>query len=160
MEKSIVKVIEDNIEKHKDNISAQDFRFYQLEKVISIVRTLEKSGDCSECQEGLKAIENFIENLPETLNDKEQRIKFNETLQEQTKHLRQKHKYYLPKFYTYTYSFIGMFSGLMAGLIVILIQSAYNRIFIMFTAWFAGIIIGRIIGFYKDKAIKESGHQL
>ncbi|GAB4299472.1 MAG: hypothetical protein Kow0068_23020 [Marinilabiliales bacterium] len=152
--------IESLIEKHKENLSAQDYRYYQIDKIVKFSVILDKHENCELCKNYNNKLYKFIIDLPDVINDKIKRVEFNELTQQIAKHLRKNHNYYLTNFHSYTYSFYGMLAGLILGLILIFIFPESKRIFIILSCWFFGLIVGRITGVIKDNKIKKTGFQI
>ncbi|MFH2144148.1 MAG: hypothetical protein ABIJ97_17105 [Bacteroidota bacterium] len=157
---SSIKHIVEKIEEQRINISDRDLRFYQFDKIVRISKFLEKYKDCDQCKHFIDIISDFVNNMSENLKDRKQRIYLDKIIEKTIRHLRIDHGYYLEKYFNYHYSVFGMFIGLSVGVVFSFIDIGYAKAPLIISCLIIGLIIGRIIGNYKDIKVKKADRQM
>ncbi|MFH2095730.1 MAG: hypothetical protein ABIJ16_08500 [Bacteroidota bacterium] len=161
MEGKWTKDVSERVNELKEQLTLREFNFYQLNKLIIIAEVLDRElAGCSICNELMSSLMKFVNELPDSTQNRELRITYETDTEKLVKHLRKEHGFYLQKFYNYTWSFYGMLVGVICGVMLAFSGITVSKASMILTCWFGGLVIGRIAGGWKDRKLKKAGKQI
>lgn len=162
MEKeSWIRQIEQTVQEQKEDINRRDYNFFLVGRFLKIAeRTGMFSATCASCEKSRHEIEDISGRLAGFINDGPGKRKELENRTEALfQHLKKEHGILPDKYYTSFFSFVGLATGSIIGLISGWLLK-WNMGIAFLTGWAAGLIIGRVYGLYRDRVLKKLDRQL
>lgn len=147
------------LDKKKKKLHPSDFRLYNIARMpILANKTLEYSSNCTICKFNIQLLEELVNTLPDCLNHKESRKIFELNKDNIVSHLEKVHMLKLASYYSSLFTFLGLITGGITGLILMLsVMNSGNTILIFMAI---GMISGFLIGRIKDKRRYRQKKQL
>lgn len=134
----------------------QDLRFFRIDELRrNIKRIDEYSASCSECSRFKSDIDASLHYMHEAVyNPGKSRRKLDHLVGQVAKHMKKEHQVYPPWYFNYNYSLYGIIVGGLLGVILFLVFPTKSWETIG-GGFFAGLLIGQIIGGKKDRKVRE-----
>ena len=149
-----------SLEQKKDKMHPSDFRFYNIARLpILANKTLKYSDTCPTCKLNIKLLEELVDELPECLNQKNTRKKFETKKENIVSHMVNVHKLKFATYYTSLFTLIGSAAGgLLWFILTFLVNGKLANISLIFVV--IGMISGYLIGNIKDKKVYKENQQI
>jgi len=149
-----------SLEQKKDKMHPSDFRFYNIARLpILAKKTLKYYDTCPTCKLNIKLIKELVDELPECLDQKNTRKKFETNKDNIVSHMINVHKLRFATYYTSLFTLIGSGAGGLLWLILtFLMNNKLANISLIFVV--IGMISGHLIGKIKDKRVYKENQQL
>ncbi len=149
-----------SLEQKKDKVHPSDFRLYNIARLpILANKTFQNSSACAECRANLQLLEKLVDELPDCLNQKHSRKKFETNKNRIESHLKKTHKLRFSTYYSSFFTLLGSITGGLSGFILSLIlKRNTSDIVLIFIA--IGMITGYIIGKSKDNRKNRQNLQM
>jgi hypothetical protein len=122
-------------------------------------KTLKYSEVCSECKLNIPLLEKLADELPECLNEKDSRKKFENNKDKIVSHLEKVHNLRFAAYYTSLFALIGAITGgfMWLFLTFVIISKSIDILLIIVVV---GMISGYFIGKMKDKRKYRQNQQI
>jgi hypothetical protein len=161
--------IENTVQSEKKKMTTREIRFFQVDRFLKLVFRIEANKDsCSECNGFAREVKNVVPTISGmfqgTTSSKE---RYEALYDGMIKHLRKTHQIFPPRYFTALYTFIGMMSGALVGLLIGWVvqrlsgqeggQIVKNGILF---GWIAGLFVGQVLGNKKDKQLLSQNRRL
>ncbi|MDX1285053.1 MAG: SoxR reducing system RseC family protein [Draconibacterium sp.] len=157
MENETWSVIEiKRIDEKLSGTKEKDLRFYRISEFKRNIKRIEEfSGSCSYCENQKADVNKIISKIDEAIKvPGKSRKEYDRIIGRLSSHMRKEHGFYVPYFFTYLYSFIGMLGGVILGLIIMNIFPDY-KLEILSAGFVLGLLPTYVIGHIKDKRIRS-----
>ncbi len=149
------------MEKLRHQISASDFRFYNIGHLPLIARKTEVlSKKCAICKNNIKILDSFITILPECFQFADTRKIFEQEKANIEKHLQKEHNIRYPNYYYSAYSLIGAISGIITGAVISFSVLGALSINYLLIPGIIGLGIGLIVGKRSDRKKYQNNLQV
>ena len=138
--------IQQEVNKHKENIHRKDFRFFHIERFLKIAqKSDELSNQCRQCQGCKEEIDSISKNLSEIINDFVLRKDYDNKMNTWLEHLKKEHFIYPERYFIALYSFFGIGAGFIFGFLVsfLFFNGNLNSILVFVIV---GLFIGQFYG--------------
>jgi len=149
-----------SLEQKKEKMHPSDFRFYNIARLpILANKTLKYSDTCRACKLHIKLLEELVDELPECLNQKDTRKKFEINKNKIVSHMVNVHKLRFATYYTSLFTLIGSIAGgLLWFILTFVMISKLANISLVFVV--IGMTSGYLIGKMKDKRKYRENQQI
>ncbi len=161
LKESLYYKVNQNIKEAKEKIHKKDYKFFQVELLLSLAKLTQKfSRECKHCEANKKELEDVSKNISNEIDTISGRQKYTNRIDKITSHLRKKHKIYYRGYFLSVYSLLGILGGSLAGVLVVLPISVHIIKFGALVGFAVGLIIGRILGRLKEKKLATNNQFL
>ncbi len=149
-----------SLEQKKDKMHPSDFRFYNIARLpILANKTLKYSDSCPTCKLNIQLLEELVDELPECLNQKDTRRKFEINKDKIVSHMVNIHKLRFAAYYTSLFTLMGSIAGgFFWFILTFLMNNKLANISLIFVV--IGMISGYLIGKMKDKRKYRQNQQI
>ncbi|MBN2348862.1 MAG: hypothetical protein JXJ22_08500 [Bacteroidales bacterium] len=155
-------IIYDILEKNKNQISHNDFKFYNIARFPVIAKSIEQHAiGCRMCADNKNTFLELAENLPDYLNlSMESRKNFEKSLHAITDHLKKSHKVQFVSYYLSLFSAVGILSGIVLGILLSIVIKNLPDMNIILIGAGIGLITGRIWGSVKERKTRQQSGKI
>lgn len=146
----------ENLKSKLNNSREKDLRFFRVDEFIRNIRRVDEfSEKCPECNKFKTDINAISENIHAAINKPgRHRRDYDRLINRLAKHMKKKHGFVAPYYFSYLYSFYGSIAGVILGTVLYFIFPDYN-----WTAFALGLTPGLIVGYFrgagKDNKIRR-----
>lgn len=144
-----------HIDKTLENVGEKELRFFRVDEFKRNIKRVEEfSGTCDFCQKQKEEIAEVAETILEAVSvPGNYRRSYDRVIARLSGHMRKKHGFYTPFWFSYLYSFYGFVAGLIAGFLLSRLFPAGAE-----TAWFASfavcIVAAYLAGSRRDVKVR------
>ena len=145
------------IDSNLESAREKDIRFFRIDEFKrNITRVNEFSADCSFCKKQKIDISEVAETIFEAVDvPGNKRREYDRLISRLSVHMRKKHGFYPPFYFSYLYAFFGFIGGFILGFLLYLIFRQLKEA--MFAIGFMiGIVAAYILGSRKDHKIRSA----
>ncbi|RUT78446.1 hypothetical protein [Ancylomarina longa] len=162
MKDNWIEYIENKIDTQVESfISKRDYRFYQIEKLKKIAALLHKQNLCLDCKYAKSELEILVDDLDRLINKSGvNKSEYEKRVEKLIIHLKKQHDIYQAFHFTYTYTAIYTLVGSVFGLLLTYGWYYYFNPSLFFMCVGAGLFVGNILGYNKDKKYRSQGKQI
>ena len=158
----------DKLKKGTNDLSGRNYRFLQVRRLAKMAEKVDEySTSCRDCFFFKNDLSQIVSN-PESFRDNSTsgNTGYEKSFGLIFRHLKKAHKLYPKSYFASVYSLLGMFFGILAGLLI-----AYMIFFIqeessdilktgVLLGWVIGLVVGQIFGKKRDNEMKKQDRQL
>lgn len=151
-----------------NDLSGRNYRFLQIRRLAKMAEKVDEySISCRDCFFFKNDLSQIVSN-PENFRDNSTsgNTGYEKSFGLIFRHLKKAHKLYPKSYFASVYSLLGMFFGILAGLLI-----AYMIFFIqeessdilktgVLLGWVIGLVVGQIVGKKRDNEMKKQDRQL
>jgi len=149
-----------SLDNKKGRFHPSDFRFYNIAHLPLIAnKTAKHSENCLICKENIGLLEKLVDELPESLNDKDSKRKFEMNKDKIVSHLKKEHKLRFANYFASLYTLVGTLTGVLLWFILTKLfpGKTSDTLFIFIVI---GMILGYLTGKIKDKRKYRQNQQI
>ena len=134
----------------------KDLRFFRVEEYLRMVKRVgEYSSSCRECNSFKYEVEKSVDTIGEAIsNPGKARRNYDRQLGKLSTHMRKKHGFYPPFYFTYLLAPGYAFGATLVGFLVSFPFSTIDKWFFILPAFVLGLIVGNIVGAKKDRQVR------
>jgi hypothetical protein len=145
--------IDINLEKSRE----KDIRFFRIEEFKrNVTRVDEFSKSCPFCNKHRIDVAEAVETIQESVEvPGKSRRNFDRLISRLSRHMQKEHGFYAPYYFSYSYSFFGILTGLIVGYVLFKAFPADGELLFLVSAM-VGIVASYLAGAHKDSKIRTS----
>jgi len=149
--------INSKIDKNLEKSREKDLRFFRIDEFKrNVIRIGEHANTCWFCKKQQIDIVTTVDTIQEAVEvPGNSRREFDRLISRLSKHMRKEHGFYPPYYFSYLYSFFGIFSGLAVGFILYNMFPVYGEAALA-ACIMVGIITAYFTGTRKDNKIRRA----
>jgi len=154
--------IGDQLKQELKGVKDSDLRFFRIAEYLRMVKRVDDFSDtCEQCRQFRSEIEQQVKTVRLAVTETgRERRSYDRHIDQLARHMKKKHGFYPPYYYTYSYSFFYTLVAAVAGLLISLFFPSIDRWFFIVPAIVAGLLAGQLIGNRKDSRIRSENKLL
>ena len=147
-----------DLKQELQGVNEKDVRFFRMEEYLRMVKRVDEfSSSCSDCKQFQPGIEAQVSSMRQALKSPgKSRRRYDQHLNLLANHMKQKHGFQQPYFFTYSYSFYYSFALAGFAFLVSLAIPSIDRWFFIVPGFILGLLGGQLQGGRKDSKVRAN----
>lgn len=154
--------ITEKISENLRGVPEKDLRFFRIEEYLRMLKRVDEFAvNCTECKQARSDIEQHAEIIGQAIRHvgKERRM-FDGHSNKLASHMKKKHGFYPPFYFTYSHTFFYSFVASILGFLTSLLFQSIDRWFFIVPAFVLGLLGGQFYGAQKDAKVRNNNKLL